>query len=406
MPHISTISPWTIRAVWLIAAGVTALGIVASTISIETGVQAPGRVVAESANKEIKHREGGVVAEVLVQPGATVTQGQVLVRLDAVEAQAALTRARQRLALLDAKEARLTAEAALGDMPENVIVGGIWRYAPEAYALEVAVLQEHAAQRQAAKAALEGQLAALEGRLRGARASLGAEGAAISRMGAAGGMQGAIDAARGRAAQAEGLVASIPGEIAATKAKLTQVDIDARSKARDELTAARAEAEAARAEEAAAQDRLARIDITAPTGGVIQSLAVSVKGDVVAPGGQVAQLIPVDDQPIIEARVPTNEIRGLQPGMLAKVRFSAFDAGRYGALEGKVLSISPDAEEDKRTGKSYFLARIQTSGSEIGGQRLSSGMDANVSILTGERSVMGYLLAPVRDAASTALTER
>lgn len=92
--------------------------------------------------------------------------------------------------------------------------------------------------------------------------------------------------------------------------------------------------------------------------------------------------------------------------MTAKVRFSAFDADRYSALAGTVLSISPDAEEDKRTGKSFFLARIQTSGSEIGGQRLSSGMDASVSILTGERTIMGYMLAPVRDAASTALAER
>ncbi|MFP6742973.1 MAG: HlyD family type I secretion periplasmic adaptor subunit [Alphaproteobacteria bacterium] len=158
----------------------------------------------------------------------------------------------------------------------------------------------------------------------------------------------------------------------------------------------------------AAEDILRRTAILAIQDGTVVNLQVHTPGGVIAPGAPLLDIVPSDDALIIEARVDPRDIDVVHWGLPARVRLTAFNQRSAVPMDGRVLSVSADAITDERTGQAYYLARIKldkdpaTLGTGIS---LYPGMQAEVMIVTGARTVLDYLLAPISRSIDRSLRE-
>jgi len=158
----------------------------------------------------------------------------------------------------------------------------------------------------------------------------------------------------------------------------------------------------------AAQVRQGRREVTAPEAGTVVHLRYFSIGAVVSPGGPILDLVPRDDRLVIEARVRPTDIDVVHVGLPARVIFNAFKMRTTPQLEGTVALVSADAMTDERTGVPYYTARIVVDAKELdklGKRQLQPGMPAETMIVTGERTMLEYLLQPINDTFRTAFRE-
>lgn len=154
------------------------------------------------------------------------------------------------------------------------------------------------------------------------------------------------------------------------------------------------------------EDVVAQSEIRAPVKGTVQRLLYNTVGGVLTPGSQVVELIPHDDQLIVEAKISPKDIAFIQRGQKAILKFSAYDFSVYGGMQALVEHISADTVTDEKD-NTFYIVRLRTMNS-LNQQVLEilPGMTAQVDIVTGERSVMDYLLKPILKATSSSLSER
>ena len=135
-------------------------------------------------------------------------------------------------------------------------------------------------------------------------------------------------------------------------------------------------------------------------------LLVNTVGGVVQPGRDLVEVVPLDDALILEAKVAPKDIAFLRPGQPAMVKFTAYDFSTYGGLEAKLEHIGADSITDEK-GITFFLVKVRTNKSSLGANLpIIPGMVAEVDIITGQKSILAYLLKPVLRAKQGALTER
>lgn len=390
---------------------------------------APGVVVAETNRKIVQHREGGSIVELLVRDGVRVRAGQVLLRLDDVEARALHDLLDGRLAALAAQEARLLAEredretlvfpdelaalrgqagvAEVLDGQQRIFVAG-----REALEGRIAVLNRRIAQRNAQILALQAQrgsateqLALVQDEMEGVRAMVerGLERRprllALERQAAY--LRGQLGDHANRVAEVEEAIAETELEILNVRlARIETAAVELR-----DVQAQRAEVEERLAE---ARVKLTRRDVVAPQAGIVLNLRYHTIGGVVPPGGAILDLVPDEDRLIVEARVDPTDIDVVRAGLKANVALSAYKSRTTPRLDGTVRQVSADALRDERTGRSYFVARIEVDGEQIAkleGIRLAPGMPAEAFIETGERTVLDYLIQPLTDSFRRAFRE-
>jgi adhesin transport system membrane fusion protein len=182
-----------------------------------------------------------------------------------------------------------------------------------------------------------------------------------------------------------------------------------RAEAQRELTAVQAEATALAEAITAAADQVKRTAVRSPVRGTIKRLLVTTVGGVVQPGEDLVEIVPLEDSLLVEAQVRPADIAFLHPGQPAKVKVTAYDFSIYGGLDGVVEEISADTITDDR-GESFYRIRVRTAENalEHNGRTLPiiPGMTTQVDILTGEKTVMDYLLKPILKAKERALRER
>ena len=158
----------------------------------------------------------------------------------------------------------------------------------------------------------------------------------------------------------------------------------------------------------AVRGRWTRHDILAPAAGTVLNLRYFAPGSVVPPGGAVLDLVPVDDRLVVEAQVNPTDIDVVHPGLPAKVVLTAFKSRTMPQLDGKVVRVSADALKDERSGQTYYTARVVVDAAQLGaldGVTLVPGMPAETLIVTGERTLLQYLIQPVRDSLRRAFRE-
>ncbi len=193
------------------------------------------------------------------------------------------------------------------------------------------------------------------------------------------------------------------------KSRIQESELTFRSEASSELNEKRADLAKISANRIAIDDRMTRTTVTSPVRGIVKTLKINTIGGVVQPGSDLLEIVPLEDNLLIEARVRPQDVAFLHPGQKAMVKFSAYDYTIYGGLPARLEMIGADTVTDDK-GNSFYLIQVRTDRNHLGGDEkpllIIPGMVATVDIITGEKSVMDYLLKPVLKGGSEALRER
>lgn len=396
---------------------------------IDSAAVAIGTLSVDLNRRVVQHLEGGIVGEVLVREGDVVEAGQALLRLDATRAQAQVTTIEDEMDRLRAREAVLVAERDGLDAP--IFPGEFLRRASEPKIADILAVQrnEFAARR----ASLQGQSDILGQRALQFRKQIDGLNVRITsndrqlalvRQEIAG-VEGLVRSGLERLPRLLGLQreeARLLGERGESIENVGRIEqaINEAEMQRSQLFRARQEEVAKDLRDVqgrlfelherlvAASDQLNRIDVTAPEGGTVMDLRFTARGGVIAPGAQVAAIVPREERLVVEAQLNPAEVDTVRPGMLASIRFSHAAARWTPVIDGVVERISPDRMVDQRTGAPYFMVRIGVTAEELerhADLRLQSGMQAEVLIRRGERSVATYIIRPLMDRFSTSLRE-
>jgi adhesin transport system membrane fusion protein len=188
--------------------------------------------------------------------------------------------------------------------------------------------------------------------------------------------------------------------------KIEEVELNARNEVRKDLGDTMAKLNAFTEGSVGLADKVKHASVRSPVKGTVKRLLVNTVGGVVQPGRDLVEVVPLDDALILEAKVAPKDIAFLRPGQSAVVKFTAYDFSTYGGLEAKLEHIGADSITDEK-GNTFFLVNVRTVKSQLGANLpIIPGMIAEVDIITGQKSILAYLLKPVLRAKHGALTER
>ena len=383
-----------------------------------------GKAIPSSRLQKIQNLEGGIVAELFVREGQVVEAGDPLLRLDDTRfaSNVGETEA-DRLALLLRVE-RLSAEV---QERELVVADEIREKAPRQADNEVELFNSRKQQLLDEVAGLEEQLVQRRQELREFvskqtqyRNSLNllrqeiqmseplvAEGA-ISPVEVLRLKRGEVEA-RG---QLEATTLAIPRAESAIKEVERKIDETRgrfRSEALAQLNEARTELSKIQSTGKALEDRVNRTLVTSPVRGIVKQLLVNTIGGVIQPGSDLVEIVPLDENLLVEARIRPQDIAFLHPGQEAMVKFTAYDYTIYGGLKAELEQIGADTVTDDE-GNSFYEIKLRTNKSHLGTEEspllIIPGMVASVDIITGKKSILSYLLKPIIRARAEALRER
>ena len=406
------------------------LGGWASTAEISGALIAPGSIVVESSVKKVQHPTGGVVGEVRAHDGDLVKAGDVVVRLDDTVTKANLAIVTKNLDGMLARAARLQAEqqgldkivfpAALLDRANDPDVKDVM--ASEAKLFEVRTtgrvgqkqqLRERIAQLKEEIAGLEAQakakdqeIALVDKELVGVRTLYDQHLVQLTRLTTL-----ERDSARlvGERAQYVASMAQAKGKITETELQIIQVDKDMVSDVSKDLREANDKIGEYVERKVTAEDQLRRVDIRAPQDGMVEQSTVHTVGGVITAGDAIMMIVPQADDLQVEARVNPQDIDKLQIGQKTLLRLSAFNQRTTPELNGVVMRVSPDVTTDQRTGQSYYTIRVSMPPAEVarlGEVKLIPGMPVEAFVQTGDRTMLAYLIKPLRDQLMRAFRER
>jgi len=410
---------------WAMVAFVVVFFLWAGFAELERTVRAQGRVVPNSQLQIVSNHEGGIVEAILVEPGEEVDVGQEMIRLDPTQTGADLGSGQALVSALQIKSARLEAEVqgrtpvfpAAGDATTAEQVR-IERALHASRMADLASLGAGAqarvaqAERSAAEAGamLEARNAAREARTAEAELlqSLVERGIEprLTLMQA----ESAANIASREAAAAAASLARAQAGIAEARASAARVRQEWRALAANELASTQAELAVRRSAMPALTERANRTVVRSPLAGRINRVLVTTIGGSVAPGAPLVEIVPGDENLLVEARVRPQDIAFIHLGQRAKVEVTAYDPSVYGGLEAEVVAISPDAVPDEQSGETFYIVRVRTAENVLrsGANRalpIGPGMVANVSLIGDTRTVLDYLLSPITKLRDSALRE-
>tara|TARA_Y100001951_G_scaffold22330_1_gene17251 strand:- start:12 stop:1340 length:1329 start_codon:yes stop_codon:yes gene_type:complete len=396
---------------------------------IASAVVAPGVVSLESDRKVVQHLEGGIVQEILVREADLVEQGDPLLVLDNIQVNSEITVLEQRRATSEALIARLVAEQTFAeeiDFSPDLLNAedphvksavqaqrNIFEDRRSIFLSQTEILEFRAEQLNGQAEGYEVQLAAVE-RRHDLRSEL------FERM-RTGEERGVIESNRlsemqDEVIQIEASIGTAMSDIAQVKAaagearlNILKLKQEYSERANSELKTARSELAEINEKLTVAADRMRRTTILAPTTGKVQSLAVTTRGSVIRSGEILMEIVPSDETLLIDAKIAPVDVDNVRPGLETEVRFSAFKARLSKLVLGEVLSISTDVVTTKDSSEApYYLARIKVPDENLTDEireGLTAGMPADVVILTGERTVLQYMLDPLSEAIFKSLRE-
>jgi adhesin transport system membrane fusion protein len=418
-------APRTLRVtVWLAAALLLVALAWASMALIQEVTTGEGKAIPSSKVQVVQNLEGGIVTEIFVREGQTAKKGDTLLRLDDTRFLSNRGESEVDRLVLTAQVERLSAEAEGRPMmlPDEVTQNAA-QVAADELALydsrqrrlssEQRTLNEQLRQKtqelaefRAKQEQFRGSLALVQQEL-DMSAPLVSSGAVspveILRLKrSAVEIRGSMNANTLAIPRAEAAINEI-------RSRVQESELGFRSEAARELNEKRSELTRLSATRIAIDDRMDRTTVISPVRGIIKTLKVNTIGGVVQPGSDLLEIVPLEDNLLIEARVRPQDVAFLHPGQKAMVKFSAYDYTLYGGLSARLELIGADTISDDK-GESFYLIQVRTAKNHLGSDdkplQIIPGMVATVDIITGEKTVMDYLLKPVLKARSEALRER
>ena len=409
-------------------------------VPLAGAVVVPGNLVVQSNVKTIQHPTGGVVAEIKVHDGMHVGAGDLLVRLDATQTQANLQMVNKQLDELRSRIARLIAERDDLDRPEipaEMTARTNEDNVRSLLASENSLFKARFTARKSQKDLLQSRVAQLTEEISGLDAQVDSKAKQLELIASElGGVQDLYDkhlvpltrltTLQREAARIEGERGQLISAIAETKSKIgeaqlqiVRIDQDFRTDVVKELGETKGKEAELVERGVAAQDQLDRIEIRAPTSGLIHQLSMHTIGGVIRAGDSIMELVPDSDELLVETRLQPTDIDQVRIGQKAFVRFSAFNQRTTPQLTGTVSYVSATTSHDQgnqgtqgiqgAAQGSYFTVRVVLADEErrrLGSLQLVPGMPAEVFMQTGSRTMMSYLMKPITDQMQRAFVEQ
>lgn len=342
-----------------------------------------GTVEPSGRDQVVQSLEGGILYHLNVKVGDIVEQGQPLAQLNRTKTESDVQEAQSRLYAALATSARLNAEV----NNTSLVFPDELKSQPELIASETALYTTR-------REALTRSISGLEEGIRLVNRELGMTQPLVK---------------QGAASSVE--VLRLQRQLNEMQNKITEIRTQYYVRAREDLAKANADAQAQRSVIRGREDSLTRLNFTAPVRGIVKDIDVTTVGGVIAPGGKLMTIVPLDEQLLIEAKISPRDVAFIHPGQASLVKITAYDYSIFGALAGEVAVISPDTLRDEvRRDVYYYRVYIRTDSNHLQNRAGQSfpifpGMVATVDIKTGRKTVLDYLLKPFNKARE-ALRER
>lgn len=187
--------------------------------------------------------------------------------------------------------------------------------------------------------------------------------------------------------------------------RVSETRHSARNKWRAELTEATSQLASLQQSQQGLVDRVKFAEIRSPVNGTVQRVLVNTVGGVVQPGNAVVEIVPADEQQVVEARIAPRDIAFLRPNLPAMIKFHAYDFAIYGGMQAQLQHISADTITDERD-NTYYLIRVVSTDTDADKFKIIPGMTTQVDIMTGKKTILAYIMKPLLRAKANALTER
>ena len=414
---------------WALILGFGGFVLWAALAPLDEGVPGQGMVTIDTKSKAVQHISGGIIKEVLVKEGQQVKEGQLLIKLDEAVAKANFESNRQRYLGLRAMQARLLAEQqGLGQISWHP---DLREALTDPQIRQMTLTQEQLfgsrrAGLRADLASIDESIAGQEGLLQAYTSMLGnrrnqlalvtEEHKNTSSLVAEG------YAPRNRQLELERMLAESNSSIAELLGNTTRAQRaigelrqravvrqqEYRKEVESQLSEVDREVQADAEKFRATKDDLARTEIKSPAAGQVNGLVFQSVGGVIGPGQKLMDIVPANQALLLEARVSPHLIDRVHADLPVDVRFSSFANSPQLVVEGKVASVSADLLVDQHTGAGYFLARVAVTPEgmkKLGKRQMQAGMPVEVIFITGERSMLTYLLHPLTKRMAASMKE-
>jgi adhesin transport system membrane fusion protein len=371
--------------IWISLLALLCFFVWASQAELEQITRAPGQIIASGRTQVIQASDGGVLQALMVKEGDTVERGQVLALLDRQKLRAAYQETRSRELALRATVARLQAEV-VGSEPTFAAENEGY---PQFRANQLALLQKR-------RASINEETASLRKLLELAQRELAMTAPLVS----------TGDVSQADVLKLERQVADLQAQISNRQNKYLQ---DAQA------DLSRAEEELAGVQQILAQraDLLSRTELRAPMRGVVKNIRMTTIGGTLKPTEELMQIVPIENELLVEARIRPTDIAFIQTGQTASVKIDAYDYTLYGWLEGKVSYLSPDTltEDLKQGEQAYYRMQVRADDKRFAKQakeaiQLQPGMTVMVEVKTGKNTVLRYLAKPIVKTMREAMVEK
>ena len=410
---------------WLITLAFGWLIFWASQAEIDELTRGEGKIIPSHQLQVVQNLEGGIVSEILVDEGDIVKKGQIILKINNTNFTSSFEESKLRQNELRAKFLRLDAEAHGGkpfkydykkmeDLAEQIeYEKSLYESNKEQLNSSLDVVKEQITQKKQELKELYAKIKQEKRTLKLmqdeinitkplVKKGLVSEVEFLQLRRQLNGIKGDLEASRLA-------VPRLKSQIKESENKISEIKLEYTNRAKKELNEVVAEISRIGQTNTALSDRVRRTLVRSPVDGTVQRLLINTIGGVVQPGMDLVEIVPAQDNLLVEAKIKPSDIAFLRPQLDAMVKFSAYDFAIYGGLKGKLTNISADTITDERD-ESYYLVRIKTEKSHLGSEEkplpIMVGMTVSVDIVTGKKTVLDYLLKPILKAKQSALRER
>jgi HlyD family secretion protein len=428
-------SPWSaVRPLVLgfltVATLVGGLGAWSAFTTLSGAIIAPGQIEVSQRRQVVQHPDGGVVDAILVSEGARVAVGDVLLRLDGGMLRSEQAIVEAQLIELAARRARLEAQrddAVAPTFPEAIIrtatqrrdveevmkgQAGLFDRQADALTQARELRRTRIRQIESQMGGLHAQQTATKTQIRLLRSEIATQRDLLDR--------GLTQAARvselerdlaqlqGRAGELTSALAEAAGRVTEIEIEIAALSTQSREQAEAELRDVVARQLELTERDNALKERINRLDVRAPTSGIVLGLAVTTPRSVIRPAEALLHIVPQDRPLLVAARVPVTDVDEVHPGQRVRLVFSSLPTRNAPELTGTVMLVSADALADERTGANYFRAEISIDSNilqDMGDVAIVPGMPVEAFLRTADRSPLSYLLKPFTDYFRTAFRE-
>ena len=383
-----------------------------------------GEIIPSGENQIIQNLEGGIVEQILVSEGEEVQKGQVLLKIDNQKSESSFSSNAVKADALEAKIARLSAEA---QGKEFNVSEKLLKSRPLIVANELALFETNQQQLSSKIEGLKERLKQKQQELKEAYTqekhlessySMIQQEVQMTEPMVKKGVRSKIDflklqrEANDIGSKYDSVTQSIPrlkSAIKEVQKSIEETTFTFQSEAQVKRNEAVAELRSLQETSTALEDQVSRTVVQSPMKGVVQKLFVHTIGGVIQPGQEIMEIVPSDQALLVEVKIKPSDIAFIYFGQRAIVKFSAYDFAIYGGLDGEVVYIGADTQKDEKDNV-FYQVRIKTTKNHLtkNGEKLKiiPGMTVSVDIITGQKTVLDYILKPILKTKQYTFTER